>query len=127
MCMAYLAYRSAGAATGDDAARKMILEGSLEGFHVAQYRPRAAPKSRRSVSSCHCIVSLGSTISRHTGKPFIAFVTDARLAHAHQLVTQTELSINEIAFESGFGSLSRFHTSFRERFGLAPRKMREHE
>jgi AraC-like DNA-binding protein/mannose-6-phosphate isomerase-like protein (cupin superfamily) len=62
--------------------------------------------------------------SRHTGKTFIAFVTDARLAYAHQLLLQTERSVTDIAFQSGFGSLSRFNTAFRERFGQPPRQVR---
>jgi AraC-like DNA-binding protein len=62
---------------------------------------------------------------RYTGKTFIAFVTDARLAHAHQLLTQTSQSISEIAYASGFGSLSRFNTAFRSKFHHAPRDLRK--
>jgi len=61
---------------------------------------------------------------KHTGKTFIAFVTDARLAHAHQLLTQNHQSVTEIAYASGFGSLTRFNASFREKFDLAPRELR---
>ncbi|MEP6669165.1 MAG: AraC family transcriptional regulator [Chthoniobacter sp.] len=61
---------------------------------------------------------------RHTGKTFIAFVTDARLACAHQWVTQTHRSITDIAFASGFSSLTRFNTAFRAKFGHAPRALR---
>ena len=62
---------------------------------------------------------------RHTGKTFVAFVTDARLACAHQWVTQTQRSITDIAFASGFSSLTRFNTAFRARFGRAPRAVRK--
>ena len=61
---------------------------------------------------------------KHTGKTFIAFVTDARLAYAHQLLTQTQQSITEIAYASGFGSLTRFNAAFREKFDQAPRELR---
>ena len=61
---------------------------------------------------------------RLTGKTFIAFVTDARLAYAHQLLTQSRQSITEIAYASGFGSLTRFNAAFREKFGHAPRELR---
>jgi len=61
---------------------------------------------------------------KHTGKTFVAFVTDARLAYAHQLLTQTQQSITEIAYASGFGSLTRFNTAFREKFEQAPRELR---
>jgi AraC-like DNA-binding protein len=62
--------------------------------------------------------------TRHTGRTFIAFVTEARLAYAHQLLTQTQRSIADIAFASGFGSLTRFNATFREKFGKAPREIR---
>ena len=61
---------------------------------------------------------------RHTGKTFVAFVTDARLAHAHQLVTTTTRPIADIAYASGFGSLSRFNAAFQARFARAPRELR---
>ena len=61
---------------------------------------------------------------RHTGKTFIAFVTDARLAYAHQLLTQSQQSVAEIAYASGFGSLTRFNAAFREKFDQAPRELR---
>jgi AraC-like DNA-binding protein len=61
---------------------------------------------------------------RHTGKTFVAFVTDARLAHAHQLVANTTRPIADIAFASGFGSLTRFNAAFQARFARAPRELR---
>ena len=61
---------------------------------------------------------------KHTGKTFIAFVTDARLAYAHQLLTQTQRPITDIAYASGFGSLTRFNAAFRGKFDQAPRELR---
>jgi len=54
----------------------------------------------------------------------VAFVTDARLAHAHQLVANTTRPIADIAFASGFGSLTRFNAAFQARFARAPRELR---
>jgi AraC-like DNA-binding protein len=61
---------------------------------------------------------------KHTGKTFVNFVTDARLAYAHHLLTQTERSVTDIAFASGFGSLTRFNATFRSCFKRAPREAR---
>jgi AraC-like DNA-binding protein len=61
---------------------------------------------------------------RYTGKTFVAFVNDARLAQAHQMLAQSARSITEIAYASGFGSLSHFNAAFRRRFGAAPRQER---
>lgn len=64
---------------------------------------------------------------KHTGKTFVAFVTDARLAHAHQLLTYTTRSITDIAYASGFGSLTRFNKAFHAKFMLSPRELRAKE
>jgi len=61
---------------------------------------------------------------KYTGKTFVTFLTDARLAYAHQLLIQTHQSITEIAYASGFGSLTRFNAAFRGKFDQSPRKVR---
>jgi transcriptional regulator GlxA family with amidase domain len=61
---------------------------------------------------------------RHTGKTLIAFVTDARLACAHQLLTESPRGITDIAYTSGFGSLTRFNTAFRAKYATTPREVR---
>lgn len=43
-----------------------------------------------------------------------------RMARAHQLLQQTELSVTEIAFASGFPSLEYFSRVYRQMFGCSP-------
>lgn len=50
-----------------------------------------------------------------------------RLLFAKQLLTETDLPITEVALAAGFGSLTRFNTSFREAYRMAPRELRKHE
>jgi len=47
-----------------------------------------------------------------------------RLLLAKRLLRETSLSLTEIAFASGFGSVRRFNASFKSRYGLNPRAMR---
>lgn len=61
---------------------------------------------------------------RYTGKTFVTFVNDARLAQAHQMLTQTSRPTIDVAHASGFRSISHFNASFRARFGANPRKIR---
>lgn len=44
----------------------------------------------------------------------------SRLLLAKQLLTETALSVTDVAFASGFGSLRRFNALFKERYGRAP-------
>lgn len=59
-----------------------------------------------------------------TGKPFIQFLTDVRLAHAFTGLTETGKPITEIAFECGFNSVSHFTNRFRAIRGMSPREFR---
>lgn len=47
-----------------------------------------------------------------------------RLDTAQSLLISTDLPITTIAFEAGFGSLSRFYEAFQERFGTRPAAFR---
>jgi AraC-like DNA-binding protein len=48
----------------------------------------------------------------HMGKTFPAFVNDLRVGRACRLLTETELSITEIALSCGFQNISNFNRQF---------------
>lgn len=56
---------------------------------------------------------------------FHEYLRKKRLTYACRLITETELSISEIARESGFQSLSYFTEIFRAAHGLTPTKFRQ--
>ncbi len=61
---------------------------------------------------------------RTFGTTLTRYVTQYRLSHVQRLlVTTTDLIVN-IAFSSGFRSLSRFNEAFKESFGCTPREYR---
>ncbi len=62
---------------------------------------------------------------KHTGKTFTRFVNEVRIVSAAQLLVETEQSINEIAFATGFNNLSHFNHLFREFRGSSPRAFRD--
>lgn len=76
--------------------------------------------------------SLGVT-DRHVRRVFSAeygvspvqYLQTRRLLLAKQLLTDTALSITDIAFNSGFGSLRRFNDLFKKRYKLNPRELRK--
>ncbi len=61
---------------------------------------------------------------RHTGRTFQRFVNELRIGHACRLLMETDLTVSEVALESGYSNLSNFNRRFRELRGLAPRKFR---
>jgi AraC-like DNA-binding protein len=56
--------------------------------------------------------------------PMHKFVVRMRLIRARHLLFEGNLSIENVAYKSGFPSLSQFYEQFRAAYGLTPRKMR---
>ena len=68
--------------------------------------------------------SFSRWFSRATGKPFVQFLTDIRMAHAYHALTETGKSVTEIAFDCGFNSVSHFIHRFHAIRGVSPREFR---
>lgn len=58
--------------------------------------------------------------------PLHKFVVRMRLIRARHLLFEGSLSIENVAYRSGFPSLSQFYVQFRTAYGLTPRQMRAH-
>jgi len=59
-----------------------------------------------------------------SGLAFIDYLTRLRVAHAQMLLATTSANVVDIAFASGFGSVSRFYSVFRDATGMAPGQYR---
>ena len=56
--------------------------------------------------------------------PLHKFVVRMRLIRARSLLFESTLSIENVAFQSGFSALSQFYLQFRRAYGVTPRQMR---
>ncbi len=56
----------------------------------------------------------------------VAFAQTQRLLLAKRLLTDTALSITDVAFAAGFGSIRRFDALFQQRYRLTPQQLRKH-
>jgi AraC-like DNA-binding protein len=61
----------------------------------------------------------------HTGKTFPAFVNELRVGRACRLLTMSEKTVTELAFECGFSNLSNFNRQFLKLKGHTPREFRK--
>lgn len=70
-----------------------------------------------------------STFKRDFSKIFhispSKWLMEKRLHHSFQLLTNTDKTVTEAAFESGFESRSHFSRAFRNRFGETPRNRKK--
>jgi AraC-like DNA-binding protein len=62
-----------------------------------------------------------------SGSSLSEIITDVRMTRALALLQTTELPINQVALDVGYGSASKFAARFRQRFGLSPREIRVRE
>lgn len=58
------------------------------------------------------------------GTTLIEYLTHHRVSHAQRLLATTDEKIVEVAFNSGFSSISRFNEAFRRECGCSPREYR---
>ena len=63
-------------------------------------------------------------VQKELGVPPIQLLLTRRLLLAKQLLTETTLSMTEIAFASGFSSVRRFNDAFNGRYGMPPTRLR---
>jgi AraC-like DNA-binding protein len=90
--------------------------------------------SRRNLSVGSVAAHLGVTprylqrLFESDGGTFSALLLAQRLASAHRMLTQSrfaQYAVSAIAYDAGFGDLSYFNRSFRQRYGATPRDIRE--
>lgn len=64
---------------------------------------------------------LFDSIKENTGMSFSEYLLNLRLNHAKQLLSEdNNLTVEDIALRSGFGSRTTFHRQFREKYKLSP-------
>ncbi len=63
-------------------------------------------------------------VQKELGVPPIQLLLTRRLLLAKQLLTETPLTITDVAFASGFSSLRRFNDAFSRRYGMPPTRLR---
>jgi len=68
--------------------------------------------------------ALSRYFKRLTGKTFITFVNEYRIAYACKQLAEEDRSVAEISFESGFNNISHFNKQFKLITGVTPRQYR---
>ena len=67
-----------------------------------------------------------SLFQKTFGTTFIDYLTQHRVSHAQRLLATTDMKIVDVAFSSGFSSISRFNDAFRRACKCSPRQYRQH-
>ncbi len=62
---------------------------------------------------------------KRTQKTFVQFINETRISNAKRLLMETDKSVAEIAYESGYNSLSNFNKQFLFLEGISPKTFRQ--
>lgn len=95
-------------------AAQRIAAGALNDCSVAELAAELGVSERH----------LRRALQREMGVSPVELAKTNRLQLARRLLTETALSVTDIAFASGFESLRRFNVVFRETYGMSPRAFR---
>ncbi|MEU5692446.1 helix-turn-helix domain-containing protein [Actinosynnema sp. NPDC020468] len=94
---------------------RLIIEGALDDG------TEAAVAARLGLSARH----LRRLFHEHLGATPDQFARSRRAHFARRLLDDTDLSITDVAFASGYGSLRQFNRAMREIFRFPPRELRD--
>ncbi|WP_295476462.1 AlkA N-terminal domain-containing protein [uncultured Pseudomonas sp.] len=97
------------------AAARLIEEGYLSGRSLEDLAQRVGVSGRH----------LRRIFEAEFGVGLIDFAQTQRLLTAKRLLTDTGLSMAEVALAAGFGSVRRFNDVFQARYGLNPSRLRK--
>lgn len=103
-----------GTSTTVSRALRLISEGSLQDHGVAELSERLGVSARH----------LHRLFLTHLGASPIAVANTRRLLFAKQLISDTNLSMSQVAQASGFRSVRRFNDSIRRLYGRTPSDLR---
>ena len=62
---------------------------------------------------------------KRTNRHFVSYLNDVRISRACKQLLETDLNISEIAFHSGYKTVSNFNKIFKKNIGIAPKAYRE--
>jgi AraC family transcriptional regulator, regulatory protein of adaptative response / DNA-3-methyladenine glycosylase II len=111
-----------GSAPVDDAARiAQLIVQRLEDGQLDEHAGLEAVADQFQLSSRQ----IRRIVHNELGVPPMQLLLTRRLLLAKQLLTETALSITDVAFASGFSSLRRFNDAFGKRYGMPPTRLRK--
>lgn len=97
------------------AAAQRIADGALNGANVPELARELGVSERH----------LRRAMAREFGVSPAKLAQTRRLLLAEYLLTATDLPVTRVAFASGFQSVRRFNSVFREHYRMSPRELRE--
>ena len=68
---------------------------------------------------------IGRLFKKHTMKTILDYITEVRMQEARELLSETELSVGEVAERAGFANSPYFYKVFKKTHGITPAEYRK--
>ena len=109
--------------TMEEQSRTDSLVDRVNAYIVAHY---FEPLSRDQIAAEFHLTPqyLAKLYSKKTGKFMMDFLREYRLEQARKLLSRGELSVSEVAMQTGFDNFSYFSTLFKKETGISPQQYR---
>lgn len=124
-------YATSAFASSEKASPRAALTGPSGRLLARRARTYLDEHFREDLSLTTVAQSVGASVAHlqrsfraETGATVVAYVQDRRLNEAAGLLRSTDLSITEIALQTGFGSASYLARLFARRYGVSPSRYR---
>jgi len=108
-----------GGANGQPAAIRKVLR------HVHQHFTEDIPQRTMAKLLKLSPAAFSRFFKQHIGRAFRPYIIELRVAHACRLLRDSDQSVSEIAFASGFANLANFNRQFKRVRNETPRAYRE--
>ena len=69
--------------------------------------------------------ALSRLLKEKTGETFREMVQNKRFYRAQELLTESDLPVNDVILSVGYENTSYFHRKFKEKYNMTPRRYRE--
>jgi AraC-like DNA-binding protein len=108
--------------TDNDHATRAALDAFINDTHLYTYSNLTLARVARRLSVP--VRNVSNAINNTTSENFSRYIKGFRIRHTQEALHETELSITEIMFETGFVSKSSFNTEVRRLTGKTPSQFR---
>lgn len=105
--------------TKDNVAIEKVIEFTKTSFYERLSLPQAAS------IACMSIPSFCNYFKQYTGKTFINYLNQVRSTHACKQLLESNKSITEICYESGYNTVVHFHRQFLRLMNITPLQYRK--
>ena len=92
--------------------------------HIAENSTRPIVLAQAAEAAHMSVPAFTRFFRKCTGKSFVEYLTELRVGAACRLLVETDRTVTQVCYESGFGNLSNFNRRFRELKGVTPRDFR---